>query len=169
MKKMNKKIGILIGTGLILSMGTMMKVLIENRAKKLSDFEEDDFYFDFDETEKESCIMDEFDTENTKDNVKKEERGSLEDEYLEYELKTEEEKQEEFRSLSVNVMDLLLKEVISMSENLKAVKKDIDRIGEAKALVQELENCKEEIISLWEHLETLSNMREEHILEKDRG
>lgn len=166
---MNKKIGILIGTGLILSMGTMMKVLIENRAKKLSDFEEDDFYFDFDETEKESCIMDEFDTENTKDNVKKEERGSLEDEYLEYELKTEEEKQEEFRSLSVNVMDLLLKEVISMSENLKAVKKDIDRIGEAKALVQELENCKEEIISLWEHLETLSNMREEHILEKDRG
>ena len=52
MKKVNKKIGILIGTGLILSMGTMMKVLIENRAKKLSDFEEDDFYFDFDETEK---------------------------------------------------------------------------------------------------------------------
>ncbi|HHJ7123879.1 TPA: conjugal transfer protein, partial [Streptococcus pyogenes] len=92
MKKVNKKIGILIGTGLILSIGTMMKVLIENRAKKLSDFEEDDFYFDFDETEKESCIMDEFDTENTKDNVKKEERGSLEDEYLEYELKTEEEK-----------------------------------------------------------------------------
>ena len=47
MKKVNKKIGILIGTGLILSMGTMMKVLIENRAKKLSDFEEDDFYLGY--------------------------------------------------------------------------------------------------------------------------
>ena len=57
-------------------------------------------------------------------------------------------------------MDLLLKEVISMSENLKAVKKDIDRIGEAKALVQELENCKEEIIALWEHIEALSNIKE---------
>ena len=47
-----------------------------------------------------------------------------------------------------------------MSENLKAVKKDIDRIGEAKALVQELENCKEEIIALWEHIEALSNIKE---------
>ena len=152
MKKMNKKIGILIGTGLILSMGTMMKVLIKNRAKKLSDFEEDDFYFDFD-------------TENAKDNVKKEEIFSLEDEYLEYELKTEEEKQEEFRGLSVEVMDLVLKEVILMSENVNAVKKDIDRISEAKALVKELENCKEEIIALWEHIEALSKIKEE----VDRG
>lgn len=152
MKKMNKKIGILIGTGLILSMRTMMKVLIKNRAKKLSDFEEDDFYFDFD-------------TENAKDNVKKEEIFSLEDEYLEYELKTEEEKQEEFRGLSVEVMDFVLKEVILMSENVNAVKKDIDRISEAKALVKELENCKEEIIALWEHIEALSNIKEE----VDRG
>lgn len=152
MKKMNKKIGILIGTGLILSMGTMMKVLIKNREKKLSDFEEDDFYFDFD-------------TENAKDNVKKEEIFSLEDEYLEYELKTEEEKQEEFRGLSVEVMDLVLKEVILMSENMNAVKKDIDRISEAKALVKELKNCKEEIIALWEHIEALSNIKEE----VDRG
>ena len=45
----------------------------------------------------------------------------------------------------------------------------MDRIGEAKALVKELESCKEEIISLWEHLEAISNMREEHIIEKDRG
>ncbi len=152
MKKMNKKIRILIGTGLILSMGTMMKVLIKNRAKKLSDFEEDDFYFDFD-------------TENAKDNVKKEEIFSLEDEYLEYELKTEEEKQEEFRGLSVEVMDFVLKEVILMSENVNAVKKDIDRISEAKALVKELENCKEEIIALWEHIEALSKIKEE----VDRG
>ena len=152
MKKMNKKIGILIGTGLILSMGTMMKVLIKNRAKKLSDFEEDDFYFDFD-------------TENAKNNVRKEEIFSLEDEYLEYELKTEEEKQEEFRGLSVEVMDFVLKEVILMSENVNAVKKDIDRISEAKALVKELENCKEEIIALWEHIEALSNIKEE----VDRG
>ena len=62
-------------------------------------------------------------------------------------------------------MDLVLKEVILMSENVNAVKKDIDRISEAKALVKELENCKEEIIALWEHIEVLSNIKEE----VDRG
>ena len=30
-----------------------------------------------------------------------------------------------------------------------------------------MERGKEEIISLWEHLEALSNMREENIIEKD--
>ena len=168
MRKLNKKIGILIGTGTVLS-GIVMAVLLKKRRKKLSDIEDDDFDFELDEMEDDSCVKDKFDTEHLKDDIEKEEIDSLVDEYLEYESKSEGEKQEEFRSLLVNVMDLLLKEVISMSENLKAVKKDIDRIGEAKALVQELENCKEEIISLWEHLETLSNMREEHILEKDRG
>ena len=62
-------------------------------------------------------------------------------------------------------MNLVLKEVILMSENVNAVKKDIDRIGEAKALVKELENCKEEIIALWEHIEALSNIKEK----VDRG
>lgn len=167
--KINKKTGILIGVGSALSIGMMMVILLKNKTKKGSVLEKDDFDFDFDEIEEDSCVNNKFDTEKDKDDIGKEEIDSLVDEYLEYESKTEEEKQEEFRDLSVNVMNLLLKEVISMSENLKAVKKDIDRIGEAKALVQELENCKEEIISLWEHLEALSNMREENIIEKDRG
>ena len=164
MRKLNKKIGILIGTGTVLS-GIVMAVLLKKRRKKLSDIEDDDFDFELDEMEDDSYVKDKFDTEHLKDDIEKEEIDSLVDEYLEYESKTEEEKQDEFRSLSVNVMDLLLKEVISMSENLKAVKKDIDRIGEAKALVQELENCKEEIIALWEHIEALSNIKEE----VDRG
>lgn len=167
--KINKKTGILIGVGSALSIGMMMVVLLKNKTKKGSVFEKDDFDFDFDEIEEDSCVNDKFDTEKDKDDIGKEEIDSLVDEYLEYESKTEEEKQEEFRDLSVKVMDLLLKEVISMSETLDLVKRDIDRIGEAKALVKELESCKEEIISLWEHLEALSNMREEHIIEKDRG
>lgn len=167
--KINKKTGILIGVGSALSIGTMMVVLLKNKTKKGSVLEKDDFDFDFDEIEEDSCVNDKFDTEKDKDDIGKEEIDSLVDEYLEYESKTEEEKQEEFRDLSIKVMDLLLKEVISMSETLDLVKKDIDRIGEAKALVEELESCKEEIISLWEHLEALSNMREENIIEKDRG
>ena len=167
--KINKKTGILIGVGSALSIGTMMVVLLKRKTKKGSVLEKDDFDFDFDEIEEDSCVNNKFDTEKDKDDIGKEEIDSLVDEYLEYESKTEEEKQEDFRDLSVKVMDLLLKEVISMSEILDLVKKDIDRIGEAKALVEELESCKEEIISLWEHLEALSNMREEHIIEKDRG
>lgn len=167
--KINKKTGILIGVGSALSIGTMMVVLLKRKTKKGSVLEKDDFDFDFDEIEEDSCVNDKFDTEKDKDDIGKEEIDSLVDEYLEYESKTEEEKQEDFRDLSVKVMDLLLKEVISMSETLDLVKKDIDRIGEAKALVEELESCKDEIISLWEHLEALSNMREEHIIEKDRG
>lgn len=167
--KINKKTGILIGVGSALSIGTMMVVLLKNKTKKGSVLEKDDFDFDFDEIEEDSCVNNKFDAEKDKDDIGKEEIDSLVDEYLEYESKTEEEKQEEFRDLSIKVMDLLLKEVISMSETLDLVKKDIDRIGEAKALVEELESCKEEIISLWEHLEALSNMREEHIIEKDRG
>lgn len=167
--KINKKTGILIGAGSALSIGTMMAVLLKKKTKKGSDLEKDDFDFDFDEIEEDSCVNDKFDTEKDKDDIGKEEIDSLVDEYLEYESKTEEEKQEEFRDLSVKVMDLLLKEVISMSETLDLIKKDMDRIGEAKALVEELERGKDEIISLWEHLEALSNMREEHIIEKDRG
>ena len=167
--KINKKTGILIGVGSALSIGMMMVVLLKNKTKKGSVLEKDDFDFDFDEIEEDSCVNNKFDAEKDKDDIGKEEIDSLVDEYLEYESKTEEEKQEEFRDLSVKVMDLLLKEVISMSETLDLAKKDIDRIGEAEALVEELESCKEEIISLWEHLEALSNMREEHIIEKDRG
>ena len=167
--KINKKTGILIGVGSALSIGTMMVVLLKNKTKKGSVLEKDDFDFDFDEIEEDSCVNDKFDTEKDKDDIGKEEIDSLVDEYLEYESKTEEEKQEEFRDLSVKVMDLLLKEVISMSETLDLVKRDMDRIGEVKALVEELENCKEEIISLWEHMEKLSDLREEITGKKNRG
>ena len=167
--KINKKTGILIGVGSALSIGTMMVVLLKNKTKKGSVLEKDDFDFDFDEIEEDSCVNNKFDAEKDKDDIGKEEIDSLLDEYLEYESKTEEEKQEEFRDLSVKVMDLLLKEVISMSETLDLVKRDMDRIGEVKALVEELENCKEEIISLWEHMEKLSDLREEITGKKNRG
>ncbi|CYX27151.1 TPA: conjugal transfer protein [Streptococcus suis] len=169
MNRINKKIGILIGTGTALSIGTIMAVLLKKKTKKVSDFKEDDFDFDFDEIEENYCVNNKVDTENDKDDMEKEEIYSLVDEFLEYESKTENEKQEEFRCLSLKVMDLLIKEVISMSEILDLVKKDIDRIGEVKALVEELENCKEEIISLWEHMEKLSEMREKITDTKDRG
>lgn len=169
MKKINKKTGILIGVGSAISIGTIMAILLKKKRKKVSDFEEDDFDFDFDEIGEDSCFKDRFDTEDNKDNMEKEKIDSLVDEYLEYESKTEEEKQEESRDLSVKVMDLLLKEVISMNETLDLVKKDIDRIGEVKALVEELESCKEEIISLWEHMEKLPGMREEISGIKNRG
>lgn len=165
--KINKKTGILIGVGSALSIGMMMVVLLKNKTKKGSVLEKDDF--DFDEIEEDSCVNNKFDAEKDKDDIGKEEIDSLVDEYLEYESKTEEEKQEEFRDLSVKVMDLLLKEVISMSETLDLVKRDMDRIGEVKALVEELENCKEEIISLWEHMEKLSDLREEITGKKNRG
>lgn len=164
--KMNKKTGILIGVGSVLSIGTMIAVLLKKKTKKLSDFNEDDFDFDFGEVE-ESFDKYEFDTEN--DDERKEEIYSLEDEYLEYESKTEEEKQKEFRVLVVDVLSAMYKEILSMNETLDTVKKDIDRIGEVKALVEELENCKEEIISLWEHMEKLSEMREEITSKKNRG
>ncbi|NWO24090.1 conjugal transfer protein [Peptostreptococcaceae bacterium oral taxon 081] len=167
--KINKKTGILIGVGSALSIGMMMVVLLKNKTKKGSVLEKDDFDFDFDEIEEDSCVNNKFDAEKDKDDIGKEEIDSLVDEYLEYESKTEEEKQEEFRDLSVKVMDLLLKEVISMSETLDLVKRDMDRIGEVKALVEELENCKEEIISLWEHMEKLSDLREEITGKKNRG
>lgn len=167
--KINKKTGILIGVGSALSIGMMMVVLLKNKTKKGSVLEKDDFDFDFDEIEEDSCVNNKFDAEKDKDDIGKEEIDSLLDEYLEYESKTEEEKQEEFRDLSVKVMDLLLKEVISMRETLDLVKRDMDRIGEVKALVEELENCKEEIISLWEHMEKLSDLREEITGKKNRG
>ena len=162
--KMNKKTGMLIGAGLALSIGTMTALRLKNKMKKVSELEEDDFDFDFDEIEEDSCVNDKFATENDKDDT-----GKGEIDFLVDESKTENEKQEEFTDLLVKVMDLLLKEVISMSETLNLVKRDIDRIGEVKALVEELENCKEEIISLWEHMEKLSDLREEITDKKNRG
>ncbi|HHV3270274.1 TPA: conjugal transfer protein [Streptococcus agalactiae] len=166
--KMNKKTGILIGAGLALSIGAMTALRLKKKMKKVSDFEADDFDFDFDEIEEESFVKDKLDTENEKDD-EREELYSLEDEYLEYEAKPEEEKQKEFRVLVVDVLSAMYKEILSMKETLDTVKKDIYRIGEVKVMVEELENCKEEIISLWEHMEKLSEMREDIIGKKNRG
>ncbi|HEK9678640.1 TPA: conjugal transfer protein, partial [Streptococcus equi subsp. equi] len=67
MNKINKKTRILIGAGSALSIGTIITVLLKKKTKKLSDLEEDDFDFDFDEIEEDSCVNDKFATENDKD------------------------------------------------------------------------------------------------------
>ena len=64
MNKINKKIGILIGVGTAITMGTIMSALIKKKTKNLSKFEEDEFGLDF---------------------------GDIGDEFLDYESKTEEE------------------------------------------------------------------------------
>ena len=128
MNKINKKIGILIGVGTAITIGTIMSVLIKKKIKNLSKFEEDEFGLDF---------------------------GDIGDEFLDYESKTE----EEFRDLLVKGMNSFLKEIISMSKTLNSVKNDIETIGDTKALIEELRSCEEEIISLWEHIEKLADMR----------
>lgn len=159
MNKINKKIGILIGVGTAITIGTIMLVLIKKKTKNLSKFEEDEFGLDFGDIEDESFVKNEFDTENAKNNVRKEERDSLEDKFLDYESKTEEEKQEEFRDLLVKGVNSFLKELISMSKTLNSVKNDIETIGDTKALIEKLGSCEEEIISLWEHIEKLADTR----------
>ena len=155
MNKINKKIGILIGMGTAITMGTIMSVLIKKKIKNLSKFEEDEFGLDFGDIEDESFVKNEFDTENAKNNVRKEERDSLEDKFLDYESKTE----EEFRDLLVKGMNSFLKELISISKTLNSVKNDIETIGDTKALIEELRSCEEEIISLWGHIEKLADTR----------
>ena len=155
MNKINKKIGILIGVGTAITIGTIMSVLIKKKIKNLSKFEEDEFGLDFGDIEDESFVKNELDTENAKNNVRKEERDSLEDKFLDYESKTE----EEFRDLLVKGMNSFLKELISISKTLNSVKNDIETIGDTKALVEELGSCEEEIISLWEHIEKLADTR----------
>lgn len=132
MNKINKKIGILIGVGTAITIGTIMSALIKKKTKNLSKFEEDEFGLDF---------------------------GDIGDEFLDYESKTEEEKQEEFRDLLVKGMNSFLKEIISMSKTLNSVKNDIETIGDTKALIEELRSCEEEIISLWGHIEKLADTR----------
>ena len=132
MNKINKKIGVLIGVGTAITIGTIMSALIKKKTKNLSKFEEDEFGLNF---------------------------GDIGDEFLDYESKTEEEKQEEFRDLLVKGMNSFLKELISISKTLNSVKNDIETIGDTKALIEELGSCEEEIISLWEHIEKLADMR----------
>ena len=155
MNKINNKIGILIGVGTAITIGTIMSVLIKKKIKNLSKFEEDEFGLDFGDIEDESFVKNEFDTENAKNNVRKEERDSLEDKFLDYESK----KEEKFRDILVKGMNSFLKELISISKTLNSVKNDIETIGDTKALIEKLGSCEEEIISLWEHIEKLADTR----------
>lgn len=142
----NKKMGILVGTGVILSIGAFIGAMVRRKKRRVMD---DVFGMEDDNLEP------------------KDELDFLVAEYLKEETKSEEEKQEEFRELSVKVMDLLLREVISTGEVVKKMEKEISKQNEYREFMEELGHSKDEIISLWEHLEALSNMREEHIIEKD--
>ena len=149
MKNINRKTRIFLGVATVISLASAVAGMIKVRSKykkqdRLCEFEENDM--------------------ETEDDIQ-----FWEEEYLKEEEKSEEEKQQEFRELSVTVLDALFKEVLFISEKVKSVEEEVKKQSEYKGLLEELERGKEEIISLWEHLEALSNMREENIIEKDRG
>ena len=147
MKNINRKTRIFLGVATVISLASAVAGMIKVRSKK------QDRFCEFEENAIE-----------TEDDIQ-----FWEEEYLKEEEKSEEEKQQEFRELSVTVLDALFKEVLFISEKVKSVEEEVKKQSEYKELLEELESCKEEIISLWEHLEALSNMREENIIEKDRG
>lgn len=169
MKNINKKTGILVGTGVILSIGAFIGAMIRRKRRNTSKFAREDMELYEMEEGKSSLCLHELDVEDiAEDDVDSlDELDFLVAEYLKEETKSEEEKQEEFRELSVKIMDLLLREVISTGEVVKKMEKEISKQKEYREFMEELEQSKDEIISLWEHLEALSNMREEHIIEKD--
>lgn len=149
MKNINRKTGMILGIAtaisLVSAVAGVMKV--RNKYKKhgrFCKFEEDDM-----ETEEDIQFW--------------------EEEYLKEEQKSEEEKQQEFRELSVTVLDALFREVLFISERTEQIEQNIKRQNNYEELMEELEEGKEEIIALWEHLEALSNMKEEYSREKGRG
>ena len=150
MKNTNKKTGIFLGVATVISLAfavARVAGMIKVKSKKqdrFCEFEEDDM--------------------ETDDDIQ-----FWKEEYLK-----EEEKQQEFRELSITALEALFKEVLFISETVKNVEEEVKKQSEYKGLLEELERGKDEIISLWEHLEALSNMREENIveknsIEKDRG
>lgn len=149
MKNINRKTRIFLGVATAISLASAVAGMIKVRSK----YKKQDRFYEFEENAIE-----------TEDDIR-----FWEEEYLKEEEKSEEEKQQEFRELSVTVLDALFKEVLFISEKVKNVEEEVKKQSEYKELLEELESCKDEIISLWEHLEALSNMREEHIIEKDRG
>jgi stress response protein NST1 len=149
MKNINKKTGIFLGVATVISLTLAVAGMIKARSK----YKKQDRFYEFEENDMETDNDIQF----------------WEEEYLKEEEKSEEEKQQEFRELSVTVLDALFKEVLFISETVKNVEEEVKKQSEYKELLEELERGKDEIISLWEHLEALSNMREEHIIEKDRG
>lgn len=149
MKNINRKTRIFLGVATVMSLASAVTGMIKVRSK----YKKQDRFCEFEENDME-----------TKDDIQ-----FWEEEYLKEEEKSEEENQQEFRELSVTVLDAIFKEVLFISETIKSVEEEVKKQSEYKELLEELERGKEEIISLWEHLEALSNMREEHIIEKDRG
>lgn len=166
MKKLNKKIGIILGTGAILSVGILIRRIAGRKTQNISELADRDF--DLAKTKgKESALpKEDFGTKDKEENFLEleDDLDLFMDEYLKEEIKTEEEKQEEFREVSIKAFDVLLKEVLSISETLSQIEMEVKKQGEYKEPAEELERVKEEIISLWEHIEALSNNKE-----KDRG
>ena len=158
MKKSNKKIGIILETGAILSVGILIRRIAGRKTQNISELADRDF--DLAKTKgKESALpKEDFGTKDKEENFLEleDDLDLFMDEYLKEEIKTE-EKQEEFR-------DVLLKEVLSISETLSQIEMEVKKQGKYKEPAEELEKVKEEIISLWEHIEALSNKKE-----KDRG
>lgn len=166
MKKSNKKIGIILETGAILSVGILIRRIAGRKTQNISELADRDF--DLAKTKgKESALpKEDFGIKNKEENFLEleDDIDLFMDEYLKEEIKTEEEKQEEFREVSIKAFDVLLKEVLSISETLSQIEMEVKKQGEYKEPAEELERVKEEIISLWEHIEALSNNKE-----KDRG
>ena len=149
MKNINRKTRIFLGVATVISLASAVAGMIKVRSK----YKKQDRFCEFEENDMETEDDSQF----------------WEEEYPKEEEKSEEEKQQEFRELSITALEALFKEVLFISETVKNVEEEVKKQSEYKELLEELESCKEEIISLWEHLEALSNMREEHIIEKDRG
>ena len=155
MKKSNKKIGIILGTGAIFSVGILISKIAGRKKQNISELADKDF--DFAKTRGEESVLpkEDFGIKNKEENFLEleDDIDLFMDEYLKEEIKTE-EKQEEFR-------DVLLKEVLSISETLSQIEMEVKKQGEYKEPAEELERVKEEIISLWEHIEALSNSEEQ--------
>ena len=143
MKNINRKTRVFLGVATVISLASAVAGMIKVRSK----YKKQDRFCEFEENDME-----------TDDDIQ-----FWKEEYLK-----EEEKQQEFRELSITALEALFKEVLFISETVKNVEEEVKKQSEYKGLLEELERGKEEIISLWEHLEALSNMREENIIEKDR-
>lgn len=159
MKNINKKTGIFLGVATVISLTLAVAGMIKARSK----YKKQDRFYEFEENDME-----------TDNDIQFWEEEYLKEEEKSEEEKSEEEKQQEFRELSVTVLDALFEEVLFISETVKNVEEEVKKQSEYKELLEELERGKYKIISLWEHLEALSNMREENIMEKnsiekDRG
>ena len=123
MKKSNKKIGIILETGAILSVGILIRRIAGRKTQNISELADRDF--DLAKTRGEESVLpkEDFGIKNKEENFLEleDDIDLFMDEYLKEEIKTEEEKQEEFREVSIKAFDILLKEVLSISETLSQI------------------------------------------------